>query len=441
MIAEPTTPLVFLGPTLDPATAVAALPGAAVRPPIARGDLYAARERGHGVLIIIDGVFHHRQAISPREVIDVVRDGARVIGASSMGALRAAECWPAGMVGMGGVYHLYRRGTLRSDDEVVVMMDDEQRAISFALINLRYAARVAVRNAQLSSEDAAKLVQAAQALHFGDRSWEALACSSETKQSAMELEALLGPHDLKRADARLTLRYAAELQRRGLLRQRVERSAVFRPSPMHRERSHDAIAQADVQALRLRLARAHLIGGRYAAHLPRILATRGHAELSQRFARASSRARLLAPSLPDGRGVSLVEAASLRLIELEVWTGFSHAEEEFADALWAELTVAGELDAELYRLRAFERAKQVAAARGLEACARHRLHAVRAMLAAHGLPDWEELMRVVKHCAYPWSAFVAHRNALALALAVREQLFDGATAGPALSRAGWRSTP
>jgi len=69
--------------------------------------------------VIIDGVFHQEPAVPPREILDVLEDGAVIVGASSMGALRAAECWPAGMRGVGTIYRLYRRGALKSDDEVI----------------------------------------------------------------------------------------------------------------------------------------------------------------------------------------------------------------------------------------------------------------------------------------------------------------------------------
>src|SRR5688572_32760283 len=48
------------------------------------------------------------------------RSGVRVFGAASMGALRAAELQPFGMIGVGQVFQAYRRGHLTDDDEVAV---------------------------------------------------------------------------------------------------------------------------------------------------------------------------------------------------------------------------------------------------------------------------------------------------------------------------------
>ena len=112
------SPVVYTGITLTAEDVHKVIPNARVRPPISRSDLYTDRIIGNSLFVIIDGVFQQREAISPREVIDVAMSGAIVVGASSMGALRAAECWPAGVRGVGSIYRLFRRGILDSDDEV-----------------------------------------------------------------------------------------------------------------------------------------------------------------------------------------------------------------------------------------------------------------------------------------------------------------------------------
>ena len=145
-------PIVYLGPSLSRREAQAALPGCCIRPPIRRGNLYRDRILRSSVFVILDGVFFQQEAISPREVIDVVRDGALVVGACSLGAVRAAECWPAGMRGLGSIYRLFRRGILLSDDEVALAFEPggSYRSFSVPLINVRYALRHAVRKGRLS---------------------------------------------------------------------------------------------------------------------------------------------------------------------------------------------------------------------------------------------------------------------------------------------------
>ena len=44
--------------------------------------------------------------------------GTQVFGAASMGALRAAELAPFGMIGVGAIFAAYRDGRLTGDDEV-----------------------------------------------------------------------------------------------------------------------------------------------------------------------------------------------------------------------------------------------------------------------------------------------------------------------------------
>ena len=47
-----------------------------------------------------------------REILAAVRKGVRVVGASSMGALRAAEMDTLGMTGIGEVYRMYKAASL-----------------------------------------------------------------------------------------------------------------------------------------------------------------------------------------------------------------------------------------------------------------------------------------------------------------------------------------
>jgi hypothetical protein len=164
-------PIVFLGPSARREELAAVCPTAQFLPPIQRDDLYRARERGGSIFLIIDGMFSHCLAVSPREIIDVIRDGALVLGASSMGAVRSAECWPSGMRGLGVIARLYRMGRLDSDDEVAVSVDpvNEFASLTVALINVRFAVSGARRRRLLDQDSAAAIVRAAKQIHFPDR--------------------------------------------------------------------------------------------------------------------------------------------------------------------------------------------------------------------------------------------------------------------------------
>jgi hypothetical protein len=234
-------PLVYVGPTLSRDAVKHAYPGCIIRPPIRRGDLYRDRMLRGAVFVILDGVFFQDEAISPREILDVIADGALVVGASSMGALRAAECWPAGMRGVGSIYRLFRSGALSSDDEVAIAFSGE--ASSVALVNVRYAARQVVRERQLKSAEATQLVQAAAEMFYEDRHW-ALVLKEAGLSDRPQLRAALASHDLKAKDAKRAL---ARVRRwlgadPGLLERPRNSTRAFAPSEDHRERSHDAFA-------------------------------------------------------------------------------------------------------------------------------------------------------------------------------------------------------
>jgi hypothetical protein len=165
--------VVFLGPSLPATVASDLVPGADIRPPVRRGELRAARADGARILVVIDGAFAHSLAVSPREVVDVLRSGAIVIGASSMGAIRAAECEPAGMIGIGEVYAGFRDGRLVSDDEVAVVTDPDtgHRAVSVPLVAVRSGLCCARADRAISAADARALLAAAESLHFSERQW------------------------------------------------------------------------------------------------------------------------------------------------------------------------------------------------------------------------------------------------------------------------------
>ena len=83
--------LAFLGPSLGLAEARGLCPDAEFLPPIRFGDLYALSCEPPGQVLIVDGVFHDSTPVWQREILQLLRTGWRVLGASSMGALRALE--------------------------------------------------------------------------------------------------------------------------------------------------------------------------------------------------------------------------------------------------------------------------------------------------------------------------------------------------------------
>jgi hypothetical protein len=199
--------VVFTGPSLDPQLAGSLLPDAAIRPPIRRGELRAARIDGMRIAVIIDGLFAHTLAVSPREVVQVLRSGAVVIGAASLGAIRAAECAPVGMIGVGQIYSGYRARRLSDDDEVAVVTDpdDGYRAVTVSLVTIRAALTRLAGGGELSRRQADRVLAAASRVHFSERTWTAIVRAAGVN-SAM-VDRLAACPDPKREDAVASLYY------------------------------------------------------------------------------------------------------------------------------------------------------------------------------------------------------------------------------------------
>jgi hypothetical protein len=97
--------------------------------------------------------------------------GVAVVGAASMGALRAAELYPD-MIGVGFIYRWYRRFALAADDVVAVQHGPEELnfvSLNDALIDLRLTFRLAQRQNRIPRELAQKLEISAKALNFRER--------------------------------------------------------------------------------------------------------------------------------------------------------------------------------------------------------------------------------------------------------------------------------
>src|SRR4051812_16437362 len=101
---------VFCGPTLSRREIEQRLPSASVVDPIGWGDVLSALDDGIERLAIIDGFFDQRQAVWHKELLFALHSGVEVLGAASMGALRAVELAPFGMRGVGKIFELFRDG-------------------------------------------------------------------------------------------------------------------------------------------------------------------------------------------------------------------------------------------------------------------------------------------------------------------------------------------
>jgi hypothetical protein len=168
---------VFLGPSLPVEEARAILGDATFLPPAQAGDVSKLTERGATVIAIVDGFFEQFPAVWHKEVLHALSRGIHVFGASSMGALRAAELHAFGMVGVGRIFEAYRDGTLTDDDEVTVAHGPASwgfRPLSDAMVNLRHGLAQAREQAIISTRTHDALVRALKTVHYPRRSWALL---------------------------------------------------------------------------------------------------------------------------------------------------------------------------------------------------------------------------------------------------------------------------
>ena len=431
-------PIAYLGPSLRAANALEVLPDLDLRAPVRRGDLYRDREAGGSLFVIIDGVFLQQQAISPREVIDVIADGALVVGASSMGALRAAECWPGGMRGIGSIYRLFRSGSLTSDDEVILTFETggAYEAITVPLINVRHALSRAVRSGLLDRPRAETIVHSAERLFYTERTWPTILSAAGERDSGDELLQLLASHDLKRNDALRALRAVAawRCSDPSIVDRPRRDDRPFVTSEETRERAHDASAGEDLATIKQGLVDWLLVSGRFQRYLLGVLAANPDLGLAERIAAAGTPGDLLASVLRSRPDSHLASAARLRIALFQVWRELSEGKDDFVAALWAELSLSAELDAEIFRWRAVRAAPDEARRRGWQPEARHRFLAETEIAFAHGYSSWAAFEEAIRAASLETSAFFTYRDRLATAKRLREGLFSSTRPAPTLDR-------
>jgi hypothetical protein len=187
---------VFLGPSAPLERARTILPQAEYHPPAALGDVCALflRLTRPRLIALIDGFFEQIPAVWHKEILYALSQGVHVLGGASMGALRAAELAPFGMIGIGSIFEGYRNGTFEDDDEVTVVHGPEGigfRSLSEAMVNLRDGLSSAELRGILSAGSRRELERLAKAMHYPERSWPAvLRAGASAGLCGSELEAL-----------------------------------------------------------------------------------------------------------------------------------------------------------------------------------------------------------------------------------------------------------
>ncbi len=211
----------FAGPSISAEECRALLPDAVVRPPAEQGDLLHAHiEDRAELLILIDGTFHQNLSVWHNEVCYLLSLGVHIVGASSMGALRAVETERFGTIGVGTIFEWYRDGVLTDDDEVALLHGPPEasfQSLSLPMVNIRASLQAVVAEDRVASETAAVAVAVAKSLFYPDRCVPQIL--DGCRESGVEPAGLKAIEDaltnryidLKAIDARSALLHVAEV--------------------------------------------------------------------------------------------------------------------------------------------------------------------------------------------------------------------------------------
>lgn len=168
---------VFAGPSLrdydlpeDVATHVQFLP------PAGQGDIARlALDHPGSIIVLIDGCFRNQLAPWHKEILFAMqRQQCRIIGAGSIGALRAVECQPWGAEPHGEIAAWYAAGTV---------MDDAEVALTHRTAKYEYAATtVPLVNVRASDCLTGDAIEQLASIPYDARTWKQIAITIGTDQ-------------------------------------------------------------------------------------------------------------------------------------------------------------------------------------------------------------------------------------------------------------------
>jgi hypothetical protein len=234
--------VVFLGPSL-PAAEARALAPCRVLPPARAGDLFAVLPERPLAIALVDGLFEAVPSVWHHEVLAAQAAGVQVFGGASMGALRAAELRPWGVVGVGRIFSWYR------DGEVALLHAGREhgfRPLTVPLVDVRGAALAAVAAGACSAREERALVRAAARIFYQARTWpEVLRAARLSRAASARLEAFLPDvPSLKAEDARATVAAAAAFVRARRQGAPAPPPPALPPLPSHARRHRLLAARA-----------------------------------------------------------------------------------------------------------------------------------------------------------------------------------------------------
>ncbi len=212
--------VLFVGPTLSGLVVdgrLAAYPEIVCRGPAAQGDIARAVFEGATVVGLVDGRYEDVAAPWHKEILWALANGVTVLGAGSLGALRAAECTAYGMIGLGEIYERYMRGELYDDADVAQLhgpAEVDHLPLTEALVNVEATLRRMRAEGVIDDALVAAAMAAARAIFFKDLSFETVAERlglDDAQRRDFTAAARAHRVDQKRTDAMVLVARMAEL--------------------------------------------------------------------------------------------------------------------------------------------------------------------------------------------------------------------------------------
>ena len=181
-------PIIFLGPSLSHEKARKIFQ-ADFRGPAKKGDLL--RVSGDiddsTIVCLVDALFLQDYPPSPIEVYQLMLNkNIKLYGAASLGALRAVELEKFGMIGMGKIFELYKKGKLTADDEVAVtFVEGEHQLQSEAMIDIRFNLFLAHRMGIINEITKKTIAKVAKNIYFPYRNYTDILDQTEKQYPAI----------------------------------------------------------------------------------------------------------------------------------------------------------------------------------------------------------------------------------------------------------------
>ncbi|EHU9455766.1 hypothetical protein KZY44_004276 [Vibrio vulnificus] len=178
-----------------------------IYPPVRRGDIYnLVKKYNPSIIIIVDGVFHKYPAVLHKEILAAISLGWRVVGCSSMGAIRASELYPFGMEGYGYCFRAFIENGL--DDDEVTLIHDEESYLPFSvpLINVRYYLESKLAEGKIDLNISNEIIDSLKSLYYGDRTLTIIKKIFEDKEVCFDVNEFKNNYDIKRDDFILCLK-------------------------------------------------------------------------------------------------------------------------------------------------------------------------------------------------------------------------------------------